>query len=135
MMQVGEEGAGKRASSGAHDGKAATAQVPSNGALPPHVDGVSAAAQQYVEKLVGFLRQKGGQYKMSKIGVELPRPENAPKLGKVLKTYSHWFRRSGQKGDHQPSHVPSLRGLLHYILLYALQLLCWHGTSCSLHAQ
>lgn len=68
------------------------------GALPAHPDGVNEATKQYAESLVAYLRQKGGQYGMSKIGMELKRPDEAIKIGKVMAKYPTWFRRSGDKG-------------------------------------
>ena len=45
-----------------------------------------------------YLREHGGEFKMSQLGIEVKRPEGAHKMGKILKTYDSWFRRSGDKG-------------------------------------
>lgn len=71
---------------------------PSSGDVPEHPAGQSDATKQYVELVVAHLRAKGGKHSMSKIGIDVKRPEGANKIGKVLKGYPDWFRRSGDKG-------------------------------------
>jgi thiaminase len=67
--------------------------------LPQHPDNVNEHTKQYVESVVSFLKQQNGQYSMSRLGVEVKRPEGALKFGKILQKYESWFRRSGQKGS------------------------------------
>ena len=74
------------------------APAPAPGGVPAHPDGVNESTKKYAEQLVAFLRGKSGQYSMSKIGAELQRPDKALKIGRVMKTYPTWFRRSGEKG-------------------------------------
>jgi hypothetical protein len=66
--------------------------------LPPHPDDVAEPTKQYVESIVKFLRQQNGRFNMSRLGIELKRPVGALKIGRILKTYESWFRRSGMKG-------------------------------------
>jgi hypothetical protein len=70
-----------------------------NTSLPAHPEGQTPATKQYAEQLVKFLAEKSGAYNMSKIGLELKRPDGAQKIGKIMKAYPTWFRRSGDKGE------------------------------------
>lgn len=77
----------------------------SGGSLPEHPAESQAATRAYVEELVAFLKLHDGKYQMSKVGIELKKPDGVPKIGRIMKQYPTWFRRSGDKGvPFSPCH-------------------------------
>jgi hypothetical protein len=83
-----------------------------SGKLPDHPSAANEATRLYAQQLADFLRGEGNQYPMSKLGVLLKRPEGALKIGKLMKIYTAWFRRSGDKGDLLLSSVLVLMSIL-----------------------